>query len=137
MLRVNETIRIPETELTEEFVTGSGPGGQHVNRAATTVQLRFDAARSPSLDDRVREQLRHLAGSRMTTDGVLVIRAGNRRSLRQNRDDARDRLARLIREAALPRRRRIATRPTRASYEQRLESKKRRADTKRLRRPPT
>ena len=135
MLRVTPAIALDESEIEERFVRSSGPGGQNVNKVSTAVQLRFDAARSPALDDRVRQRLRVIAGTRMTADGVLVIEARRHRTQAQNREDARERLVGLLREAARSPRRRRATAPTRASQERRVENKKRRALTKRRRGP--
>src|SRR5207244_13261033 len=99
MIRVTEAIALDDHEVEERFVRASGPGGQHVNKVATAVQLRFDVARSTQLSDDVRERLRALAGHRMTADGFLVIEARAHRTQAQNRADARDRLASLIRRA--------------------------------------
>ena len=130
MLPVTPEILIDDAELEERFVRASGPGGQNVNKVATAVQLRFDARASRAFDDRVRSRLMVLAGARLTSEGVIVIDARRYRTQAANREDARERLAELIREAATPPRRRRKTRPTAASKERRVESKKRRAQTK-------
>lgn len=130
MISITDTITLRDDEVEERFVRASGPGGQNVNKVATAVQLRFDAWRSPAIDDRMRHRLRALAGTRLTADGVLVIEARRHRTQARNRDDARERLVALLREAARTPRRRRATVPTRASQEQRVENKKRRARTK-------
>jgi len=136
MIQITETIAIDESEIQEQFIRASGPGGQHVNRAATAVQLHFDVANSPSLSDAIRKRLAHLAGNRMKKDGVLVIQAGRFRSQDRNRQDAMDRLVHLIREASKRPRVRRKTKPTRASLERRLKSKRHRSEVKRLRRSP-
>jgi ribosome-associated protein len=135
MLQVTPRIAIDESELEERFIRSSGPGGQNVNKVSTAVQLRFDAWRSAALDARMRERLRALAGTRLTADGVLVIDARRHRTQAQNREDARERLIELLREAAKTPRRRRATAPTRASQERRVETKKRHARTKNRRGP--
>lgn len=132
---VTKRIVIPEDEIEERFVRGSGPGGQNVNRVATAVQLRFDAARSPSLPEDVRPRLMRLAGQRLTRDGVVVIEARRHRTQEQNRKDALERLVALIRRASERPRPRKATKPTRASRRRRRENKTRRARLKRSRRP--
>jgi ribosome-associated protein len=132
-MRITDSISIDESELTEDFVRSSGPGGQNVNKLSTAVQLRFDVRRSPSLPNDVAVRLMRLAGSRLTKDGVLVITAQSHRTQEANRREARVRLIALIREAAVAPRKRRATKPTKASREKRLESKKRRGNIKGMR----
>jgi ribosome-associated protein len=136
-LHVTPQIAIGEDELEERFVLASGPGGQNVNKVATAVQLRFDVARSPSLPEDVRRRLMALAGRRLTQEGVLVLMARGHRSQERNREDARERLAELIRRAATPPRPRLATRPTLASKKRRLEGKAARSQVKRERTRPS
>jgi ribosome-associated protein len=134
MIRINARIAIDEREIGETFVRASGPGGQNVNKLSTAVQLRFDVRGSPSLPGDVKARLERLAGTRLTRDGVLVITAQRHRTQARNRQDALDRLVDLIRRAATPPLPRRATKPTAASRERRIESKKRRGGIKRLRR---
>ncbi len=133
MLRITSTISIDPAELEEVFVRASGPGGQNVNKVSTAVQLRFDVDRSPALPEPVRRRLRELAGKRLSSDGVLVITADRFRSQARNRDDARQRLVELVREAATPPKPRRATKPPYASKLRRQEAKKRRSTIKSLR----
>ena len=134
MIRITPGIAIDEHEIEESFVRASGPGGQNVNKLATAVQLRFNVRGSPSLPDGVRERLEHLAGSRLTRDGYLVIIAQRHRMQGRNREDALERLIDLIRRAAVAPRVRRPTKPTKASRRRRVEAKKHRAGLKQMRR---
>ncbi|MDP4021616.1 alternative ribosome rescue aminoacyl-tRNA hydrolase ArfB [Methylobacterium sp. NEAU 140] len=129
-------IAIDEAELAESFVRASGPGGQNVNKLSTAVQLRFDVRRSRALPDAVAVRLMRLAGRRLTDEGVLVINAQRFRTQERNRADARERLAALVAEAAVPPTPRRPTRPTLASKKRRLDEKTRRGATKRMRGAP-
>ena len=133
MLRINDTIAIEDWELTENFVRSSGPGGQNVNKVSSAVELRFEAQRSPNLPDPVKSRLKRLAGRRWTNEGALVIQCEETRSQARNREIARERLAELIRKALVAPKRRIATKPTRASQRRRIEAKKQRGSVKALR----
>jgi ribosome-associated protein len=133
MIRITPHISIDERELEERFIRASGPGGQNVNKLSSAVQLRFDVRHSPSLPDDVRVRLERLAGRRLTREGVLVIVAQRHRTQERNRADALERLVELIQRAAVAPVPRRATRPTRASRERRIETKKRRSSLKGLR----
>ncbi|HSD75167.1 MAG TPA: alternative ribosome rescue aminoacyl-tRNA hydrolase ArfB [Steroidobacteraceae bacterium] len=126
-------IEIPERDLEIRFVRASGPGGQNVNKVASAVQLRFDLAGTSALDERVKARLRGLAGQRLNDDGSVLIIARRHRTQEQNRRDAFERLADLVRRASIEPRTRRATRPTRAAKERRLEHKRGRKKTKSLR----
>lgn len=132
-MRINADFEIDDGELEERFIRSSGPGGQNVNKVATAVELRFDARRCRTLADAVFARLKKIAGSRMTDDGVIVIRADRFRTQESNRDDARTRLSDMIREALIAPKRRIATRPTKASKTRRVDSKVQRGRTKKMR----
>src|SRR5580765_5997898 len=129
-LPITPALSIEDSEIEERFVRASGPGGQNVNKVSTAVQLRFDAAGSRALTDEVRQRLRTLAGSRMTDEGILVIDAREHRTQGQNRDEARARLVDLIRRALVRPKRRRKTKPGKAAKERRLDTKKRRGETK-------
>ncbi|WP_062227021.1 alternative ribosome rescue aminoacyl-tRNA hydrolase ArfB [Aureimonas frigidaquae] len=136
-LAISSRVTIPADELEESFIRASGPGGQNVNKVATAVQLRFLAMASTVLSDEVKARLMKLAGQRGTLGGEIVLEASRHRSQERNREDARERLAELVRTALQPppppRRK---TRPTKGSVERRLKAKKGRSDIKRMRNRP-
>ncbi len=133
-LTIAPGVEIGEDELEENFIRSSGPGGQNVNKVATAVQLRFDAANSPGLDERVRENALKLAGQRATKEGEIVIEAARFRTQEQNRADARDRLVALLAKAAAPPPKpRKKTKPSKGAVERRLKEKAGRSGIKRMR----
>jgi ribosome-associated protein len=132
-LEVTPLVSIPDSDLSLSFVRASGPGGQNVNKVASAVQLRFDLEGTTALDEWVKQRLRGLAGRRLTDDGAVLIIARNHRTQEQNRREALERLADLIRQALVRPKVRKATKPTRASKERRLDSKTRARRTKVLR----
>jgi len=136
MIIVTPSIALPESEVEESFIRAPGPGGQHVNKTESAVQLRFNARKSAALSNAVFLRLKVLAGRRMTQSGVIVITANRFRSQERNRADARERLVDLIRRAAVVPKHRRPTKPTRASKQRRLEGKSRRGDIKKGRGKP-
>jgi ribosome-associated protein len=133
MLIVSHSISLPESELVERFLRADGPGGQHVNRTESAVELRFDVVNSPSLSEDIRARLLARRDRRLTGEGVLVIQGRRFRDQVRNRDDVRERLVEIIRSALLPPKKRVATKPTRASKERRLVGKQQRGKIKQAR----
>ena len=136
-MRITDGIQIDEALLEERFIRGTGPGGQHVNRTDSVVQLRFDLARCGVLEPEVKQRLARLAGKRLNKEGVLILRSDVARSQERNRADARNRLRALILQALTPPKPRKKSRPSQSSIRRVKESKSLKSRKKALRRPPS
>jgi len=134
MIHISDTIALDENEIQLDFIRASGPGGQNVNKVSSAVQLRFNVSGCAALSQSNREQLKKIAGRRMTSEGILIIKAQRYRSQEQNRQDAIDRLVEMIQKALETPKHRRSTRPTAASKKRRLVTKRRRSELKRRRR---
>ena len=134
MIKITDSIYINESEVKESFIRSSGPGGQHVNKVATAVQLRFNAKISGNISAKVYKRLRAIAGSKLTEDGNLIIVSREHRSQSQNRRVALEKLISLLQQAAKKQKHRTPTRPSQASVEKRLRNKRLQSEKKKSRR---
>lgn len=135
-MKITDTLHIDESELDEQFIRASGPGGQNVNKVATAVQLRFRLSRNRSIPADAKARLLRIAGNKATNEGDILIEASAHRRQSANRDEARRRLAQMIRKSLLKPKKRVRTRPPRAAKERRLDEKKRRGLIKSRRQAP-
>ena len=133
MLRITDDISIQDWELSEQFVRSSGPGGQNVNKVSSAVELRFEAARSPSLTPYIKARLQKIAGQKWTKEGAIVIFCDETRHQVRNREIARNRLIDMIQKATVRPKRRIATKPTKSAQARRVTAKKHRGEIKKNR----
>ena len=137
LIPITRSVAIDPSEIAEAFVRASGPGGQNVNKVSSAVQLRFDLANSPNIPEAMKRRVAALAGKRLTKDGVIVITANTHRDQKLNRAEAQARLVELLKSGAFVPKARIATRPTLASKQRRLEGKSVRSGIKRMRGTPS
>jgi ribosome-associated protein len=135
-LSISRTVLIPLAESDVEYVRSGGPGGQNVNKVSSKARVRWPVTSSPSLPDAVKERFLAQYKSRLTNEGDLIVVGQRYRDQKKNYDDCLNRLREMVREVLVPPRPRKATKPSRASQRRRVEAKKQRSDTKRLRRPP-
>lgn len=134
-MRINDDLSLDESLITERFVRSSGPGGQHVNKTESAVQLRFDVSAS-DLPDAIKQRLKRIAGTRMTQEGVLILHVEDHRSQDRNRAEARTRLKRLIEQASRKPKPRIKSRPSLNSIKRQKDKKAKKSQTKSLRQKP-
>lgn len=135
-VRVSRSVKIPGSELRFNFTPSGGPGGQHANKTSTRAELTWNVDESSALSGRQKERVKNRLRSRIDARGILHLVSDEYRSQTRNRVDVEKRLAKLVAQALVPPKSRVATRPTKASKERRLESKKHRSETKRRRRTP-
>ena len=133
MIKITDTISIDEDEIEVKFIRSPGPGGQHVNKVESAVQIRFDAKKCGAINEAIFTRLKRLSGQRMTMEGVIIITASSTRSQVRNKEDATQRLVDLIKKATIVPKRRKKTKPSFASKTRRLEGKKRKGTLKKLR----
>lgn len=133
MIEISKNISIDEDEIEVKFIRSPGPGGQHVNKVESAVQIRFDARECSAIEEGIFKRLKKLSGQRMTADGVIIITASSTRSQVRNKEEAIKRLVELVKKALTIPKKRKKTRPTLASKARRLEGKKRKGNLKKLR----
>lgn len=133
MIKVNSLINLDESELKFSFIKASGPGGQNVNKVATSVQLKFNVYKSANLTDEVKEKIIKNAGKKATSKGIIIIEAKRYRTQEKNKTDAIERLVKLISQSAKVVKKRKKTKPTKAAAEKRIEVKKKKSTQKNLR----